>query len=589
MRLFVERARGRDPSFSLDPEDALAVAEICRKLEGVPLAIELAAARVGTLSVGQISERLGGSLDLLTRGGRTAEPRQRTLKGTLDWSHDLLSEREKLVFRRLSTFAGGWTLEAAEAVASGEGVEEEGILDLLSGLVEKSLVVTEERHRNRVRYRMLQPVRQYAREKLGEGGESEAVLCRHAEFFLALAEEARPRLRGPEDAEWLERLEREHDNMRAALSWALEREIELALRLAGVLGTFWHVHSHSEDGRKWLEAALARDDGTSVVTRIKALEALSWLTIDQWDHDRAEAVAREAMELSTEAEIESSLAASLRIMSAGPAWVRGDYERGRELLEESLEISRKAGDKVMMAEALIQLAGTAWGQGDTARANEIYQEGIDLCREAGYTYRLPDFLFSLGYQLLLEGDYERGAALNAEAAALSREHGYKRSLDFALDNQGWAALLKGDHERARAFYEESLVVCKELGDKACASESLDGLACVAGAGGEASEVGHALRGGPGDARDAGRSGGVPAHPRGALLARASPGHRPLAARGAGVGGDAGEGASDGPRGSDRVRPLDRGTLQRSSPPPRPSFRPDSRPERPRYWDWWPPG
>ena len=172
-------------------------------------------------------------------------------------------------------------------------------------------------------------------------------------------------------------------------------------------------------------------------------------------------------------------------MSAGPAWVRGDYERGRELLEESLEISRNAGDKVMMAEALIQLAGTAWGQGDTARANEIYQEGIDLCREAGYTYRLPDFLFSLGYQLLLEGDYERGASLNAEAAALSREHGYKRSLDFALDNQGWAALLQGDHERARAFYEESLVVCKELGDKACASESLDGLACVAGAGGEA--------------------------------------------------------------------------------------------------------
>ena len=164
VRLFVERARGRDPSFSLDPEDALAVAEICRKLEGVPLAIELAAARVGTLSVGQISERLGGSLDLLTRGGRTAEPRQRTLRGTLDWSHDLLSEREKIVFRRLSTFAGGWTLEAAEAVASGEGVEEEVILDLLSGLVEKSLVVTEERHGNRVRYRMLR-----ARQAIRQG------------------------------------------------------------------------------------------------------------------------------------------------------------------------------------------------------------------------------------------------------------------------------------------------------------------------------------------------------------------------------------------------------------------------------------
>jgi predicted ATPase/DNA-binding CsgD family transcriptional regulator len=485
VRLFIERARGRDPSFSPGPREAAWVADICRKLEGVPLAIELAAARVGALSVEQISDRLGRSLDLLTRGGRTAEPRQRTLKGTLDWSHDLLSEAERVLFRRLSTFAGGWTLEAAEAIASGDGVEEEEILDLLSGLVEKSLVVTELRQESGIRYRMLEPVRQYAWEKLEEGGESETVLCRHAEFFLALAERARPRLRGPEDAEWLERLEREHDNMRAALSWGLESgEIKVALRLAGTLGTFWHAHSHSDSGRKWLEAALARDDRSSVTIRIKALEALFWLTFDQWDNDRSESIAREAMELSPEAQIEDSLAASLRIMSAGPAWVRGDYERGRELLEESLAISREAGDEVMIAEALIQLAGTEWSLGNTQRGNEIYQEGIDLCREAGYTYRLPDFLLSLGYQLLLEGDYERGAALNEEAAQICRERGYRRSLDLALDNLGWAALLQGDHDRARTYYEESLVVCKDLGDRAVASESLDGMACVAGARGE---------------------------------------------------------------------------------------------------------
>ena len=490
VRLFVERARSRDPSFSPGQHNAVWVADICRKLEGVPLAIELAAARVGALSVEQISDRLGRCLDLLTRGGRTAEPRQRTLKGTLDWSHDLLSETEKVLFRRLSTFAGGWTLEAAETVASGEGVEEGELLDLLSGLVEKSLVVTEEISEGGIRYRMLEPVRQYAREKLEDGGESETVLCRHAEFFLGLAEKARPRLRGPEDAEWLERLEREHDNMRAALSWGLERgEIKLALRLAGALGTFWYAHSHSDSGRKWLEAALARDDRASVTVRIKALEALYWLTFDQWDHDRSEAIAMEAMELSSEAQIEGSLAASLRIMSAGPAWVRGDNERGRELLEESLAISREAGDEVMIAEALIQLAGTEWGLGNTQRGNEIYQEGIDLCRKAGYTYRLPDFLLSLGYQLLLAGDYERGAALNEEAAVICQERGYKRSLDLALDNLGWAALLQGDHDRARKYYEESLVVCKDLGDRAVASESLDGMACVAGAKGEFERAG----------------------------------------------------------------------------------------------------
>jgi len=490
VRLFVERAGGRDPSFSLGPQNARAVAEICGRLEGIPLAIELAAARVGTLSLEQISARLGSSLDLLTRGGRTAEPRQRTLKGALDWSNELLSGPEKVLFRRLSVFAGGWTLKSAETVASGGGVAEGEILDLLFGLVDKSLVLAEGHEGVNVRYRMLEPVKQYAREKLEESGESGTVRRRHAEIFLDLAERARPELRGPEDRKWLERLEREHDNMRAALSFALEdEEAELALHMAGALGTFWHMHSHSDEGRKWLEEALARDTGAPVVVRIGALEALYWLAHDRWDHDRAQTIAREAMELSAGVEIDDGLAASLRIMSAGPAWMRGDYQRGKELLEESLQISRKAGDRILIAEALLQLAVTAWGVGDSERGKEIYEEGIILCREAGYTFRLPDFLLSLGYQLLLEGDYERGAALNEEAATLCREHGYARSLNLCLDNLGWATLLKGDHERAGPFYEESLAVSKELGDRACASESLDGLACSAAAAGEARRAG----------------------------------------------------------------------------------------------------
>jgi DNA-binding CsgD family transcriptional regulator/tetratricopeptide (TPR) repeat protein len=278
----------------------------------------------------------------------------------------------------------------------------------------------------------------------------------------------------------------QHDNMRVALSWALERgEAELALRLGGALGTFWYAHAHLGEGRKWLEAALAKDDRTSVVARVKGLEALFWLTFDQWDHDRAEAVAQEALELSADAEIGGSLAASIQVMLAGPAWVRGDYVRGKELLEESLALSREAGDKVMIVEALLQLAGTTDGPGDPARAKEILAEGIAMCREVGYTYRLPDFLLSLGYHLMLEGHYQRGAALNEEAVAICRERGYRKSLNLALDNLGWAALLQGDHERAKSHYEESLVVSRVLGDKMIASESLDRLACVAGADGEA--------------------------------------------------------------------------------------------------------
>ena len=490
VRLFVERARGRDPSFSLNPRNAPAVAKICRMLEGIPLAIELAAARVGMLSLEQISQRLTDSLSLLTSGSKTQVPKQRTLRGTLDWSHDLLSEVERRHFGRLSVFAGGWDLTASEAVAAGEVVEEVENLDLLSGLVEKSLVVTKERDEGAVRYRMLEPVRQYAREKLEEADEGEEIRHQHAEFFLALAEEAEPGLRGPQDREWLELLEAEHDNMRAALSWALEREeVELGLLLGGALGTFWNAHGHLGEGRRWLEAALGRGAQASVVARLRALKALYWVTLEQWDNDRAEAVAQEAMELSAEVDIDSSLAASLRIMLAAPAWVGGDYERGKVLLEESLVISREADDKVKIAEALFQLGGTTHSLGDIGRAKEIYEEGIAVCREVGYTYRLPWFLHSLGYMLMLEGDYARGAALNEEAAALCREHGYKAGSQYALDNLGWAALLQRDHERARAFYKESLLVCRELGDRMIASVSLEGLACVAGANGNDERAG----------------------------------------------------------------------------------------------------
>src|SRR5829696_3055603 len=243
VRLFLARARNRDPSFTFTPGSARAVAEVCSKLESIPLAIELAAARVGTLSLEQISERLEGSLELLTRGGRTAAPRQQTIRETLDWSHELLSEREQKVFRRLSVFAEGWALEASEAVVSGKGIAEREVLDLLSALVEKSLVIAElaaDSGGGEVRYRLLEPVRQYALEKLEQSGELEELKRAHAEYFLGVAEEVEPQLIGPREAGWFGRLEEVLDNFRAALSWASEcGEAELGLRLAGALGSFW--------------------------------------------------------------------------------------------------------------------------------------------------------------------------------------------------------------------------------------------------------------------------------------------------------------------------------------------------------------
>jgi predicted ATPase/DNA-binding SARP family transcriptional activator len=273
VRLFVARARQRVPSFVLTLRNRQAVAQICRQLDGIPLAIELAAARIGALSAQELAERLDDSLKLLTGGSRTADPRQRSLRATLEWSFELLSEPEQVLFRRLSVFAGGWTLEAAEVVCSGEAIEEGEVLDLLSKLVEKSLVVTEAgQEEDASRFRMLGPVRQYVHEKVEEIGESEAVRRQHAEYFLALAEEADPQLKGAEQEEWLKRLEQEHDNLRAALSWALEQgKAELGLRLSGALGDFWYMRGHLSEGQRWLEAGLAQSGTYSDSARAKAL------------------------------------------------------------------------------------------------------------------------------------------------------------------------------------------------------------------------------------------------------------------------------------------------------------------------------
>jgi predicted ATPase len=390
-RLFVARARARVPSFSLSPHNTRAVAEICNRL-----------------------------------GSKTQLAKQRTLRGALDWSHELLSEDEKKLFRRLSVFVGGWTLEASEAVGVGEGVEGDDILDVLSELVNKSLVVVREHQESGVRYRMLEPVKQYAREKLEERDEAEEVRRRHATFFLALAEAAEPRLRGPEEAEWLKRLEAYHDNMRVALSWSLEQgDTELGMRLAGALWPFWEAHGHYSEGSRWLEEALEKEGEGSADARAKVLEGLGWLTYRRGDINLGKATLEEGLKLSEEAGFSSVVTAGFLHKLGWIAQVQGHHERARELLEESLGLSREADDKLGIVHSLLALSTTLPSLGDLKRSNELYEEGIVLSRELGYTALLARFLINAGYDLLLKGDYERGAALSEEAATLLCERGYK--------------------------------------------------------------------------------------------------------------------------------------------------------------------
>ena len=482
VRLFIERARAMKADFTVTSDNALAVAEICARLDGLPLAIELAAARIKLLPPRAMLDRLGDRLKLLTGGARNLPERQRTLRGAIEWSYELLDAGEKTLFARLAVFSGGCTLETMETICDAERELPLGILEGASSLLDKSLLRQEEGAEGEPRFVMLETIHEYARERLDESGEAEEIRRLHAEYFLALAEQGVSKLRGAEEAKWLERFEIEHDNMREALSRALAGEdAELGLRLAGALWRFWWMKGYYDEGRRWLEEALAKD-GRASAARAKALEAVGWLADDQGDIARAVAAAEEGLSLSAGAE-NSDAAPFLRILGSA-ASIRGDHERAAQLYAESLALSREAGDRRSVASSLLQLGNATSERGDYEEAKRFYEEGLALSRMLDDTALLTSYLISLGYEYLLQGDPERGATLNQEAAGMLRKRGHKGKLQYALDNLGWAALMRGDQQQARSLHEESLELSRELGDKLIAAESLEGLACSAARGEE---------------------------------------------------------------------------------------------------------
>ncbi len=439
VRLFIERARYRQPAFALTSHNARAVAEICRRLDGIPLAIELAAARVGSLAVEQIASRLRDPLKLLTGGTRIALPRQQTLRGALDWSYELLSEPEHKLFARLSAFAGGWKLEAAEVVGPGGGIEEDDIVDLLGKLVDKSLVVAEVVRDGSVRYRMLEPVRQYALEWLQESGEADAVRSRHAALFLALAEEAEPELRGARQVLWLGQLENEQDNLRAAMAWLLERgESEQAARLGWALWFFWWIRGRFTEGRRWMEEALSKGVGMPAPARAKA----------------------------------SFIAGT---MASGQA----DFQSAKLLLEESLSLFRELKDKRGAAHALGSAGLVALDQKQHERGVIYFQEAADLFLEVGDKWGTGIMLCFLAVAWLNQGDHSRAKPLAERGLALSREVGDRQGTSATLYVLARLAQAERDHERARRLFKEGLTLSAEVGDETNVAYCLEGLAAVA--------------------------------------------------------------------------------------------------------------
>jgi predicted ATPase/DNA-binding CsgD family transcriptional regulator len=450
VQLFVDRARLRLPDFGLTQENSGAVARVCRKLDGIPLAIELATARLGALTVEQVAQRLEVSLDVLKGASVAADPRHQTLRATLDWSYELLSQPERKLYGRLSVFTGGFSLEAAEAVGATDDIEQHEVLESLLSLVDKSLVVAEAANEGRMRYRMLEPVRQYGLERLEMSGEVQEVRRRHAGYFLALAEEAEPRLRGPEQAAWFERLDAENDNLRGALSWLLEQgEGVLALRLSGALGEFWHVRGHLEEGRRWLEATLARGDDAPA--RIKALLHAGWIAWEQLDYERSEALGEEALALAREQGDSAATARALYIQGA-PTLYQLDFDRAAALFEEAARLQRGVGDVAGLARTIQALGLTATARHDFMRAVELHEECLALAREAGDQIGIIVALGMGAFAYLGQGDHRRAMNLFREGLELSRSLGTKHGIAFHLHAAAALASTQGQPVRSARLW-----------------------------------------------------------------------------------------------------------------------------------------
>ncbi len=480
MRLFMERAVLVHPGFQVTTGNVKTIADICRRLDGIPLAIELAAARVKVLSVEQIAARLEDRFRLLTGGTRTGLPHHQTLRAAMDWSYDLLPEDERALFRRLAVFAGSFSLEAAEQVCAGEGLAETAVLDLVAKLVDKSLVVTEDAAAGEVRYEQLETVRQYALNRLIESGDTEAVRSRHRDFFLHLAEQAEPKLFGPEQKVWLDRLEAEHDNFRTALEWSRTDpgSVETGLRLAGALWWLWEVRGYWTEGRQWLTNVLARAIDSSTEAHVKALNAAGALAMRQGDAAKAAELARKSLALSRELGDKRGAASCLVILGIY-ACILEDYKQAEALGGESLSLSREVGDRWGTAWAKLTLGLVARAERDYAKATTLLEESLALSRAMGHQWSIADVTLHLGLIARDQGDLERAAALFEEAIAIFRQLGDKSFIAYSQLNLGTIASAMGEFGRAGTLYREALAVRKDLGDKRGIATCVMALACVA--------------------------------------------------------------------------------------------------------------
>jgi predicted ATPase/class 3 adenylate cyclase len=478
--LFTQRAQAVKQDFRITTETAQTVAEICYRLEGLPLAIELAAARIKLLPPKAMLARLEKRLDFLTSSARDLPTRQRTLRDAIAWSYDLLNADEQKLFRQVSIFVGGCTFEAIEAVTEARSSL---TLELLGSLLDKSLLREVEDRIGEPRFVMLELLREFGLEQLQADGEKEATCLRHAKFFLALAEEAETKLESSEQVDWINRMEEEHDNLRAALEWSKSANGagDICLRLAGTLGLFWESRGYFSEGRERLSAILSTGIAQGKTTaRARLLARAAELAYRQSDYPATLALAEESLTICREVGDKQGAAAAL-IKLGNTATEGGDYVTASGYLAEALMIWRELKDKHGTARALISLGWAALRPGDYQLANERLEEALTISRELEDTRSIGFELSGLGEVALREGDYARARQLLEESLELRRQLGNKWGVGVSLGTLGWVAIHEGDWKRAVARLGESLEVRQEIGDKGGSAWCLERLAEVASA------------------------------------------------------------------------------------------------------------
>lgn len=477
VRLFVERARAVRSGFALTPDNARVIGELCRRLDGMPLGIELAAARVRHLTAEQILGRLHDRFRLLV--GLERDPRHRTLEGAIAWSYDLLTSAERLLFSRVSVFPGSYSLEAAEAICGGDGLQDADVLHLLADLIDKSLVTTEEDRGGRIRYRLLETLREYGRRRLDESGETERMQGALAHYCLALVERVTPLLVGPQHARWLDLLEEEIDTLRAAMAWATEHDRGLGLRIAAGLERLWEVRGYNAEGRDWLARLL---EGNQQVPDIRAmalaLNTAGRLAIRQGQYAEARARLEESLRLWRSVGEEFETAMPLNNLGLN-AWHQGALDEAQDFYEQALTLRRKEKSQPWIAVALSGLGLIARDQGDHRTAIARFSEALRIFTELDERFGMAMVLVNLADTAQGHGDMLSACGYAEQSAALSREVGNRLSLCHALFVLANGRLSLGHADEARALYQESLTLARELGDQRGVALALTGLGDVA--------------------------------------------------------------------------------------------------------------